>query len=593
MPGRVIEDRLATLGGLLCGVLIVMYQLGLLSVFFPALSSSSTIWRLAYYGGWTMAVLTAGTTVVTNHQVRQIAVPVGIVCILGMVLASLHPIGNISKNYFVAMAALPITVALAVASSPRHLLYLSASVTVLLALIVLADFAFVDGLSTSAGRAAGIAINPNVSAAFLILSYAATSSFLPRPFRLPFAIIVGFAVLTTLSRTSYLAFGLVLLTQIALEVCKWLRNRRFPALPIKHWVANLILILSLVGWVGVATQLNDRIAVAATSSFAGLGTFQVALQEQIDKIGKLAQRYGAKSGENGIHTLSEQSSAVLAQAAEDTGDSNSAVSRVLLLQRSWNEYRNGSWGGVGLEAAHAFAPHNSYIMFAVAFGHIGWLVPIGFVLMTLLTAGIRRADLTVALASLLFFSHDILLSAAMLVPLGLCIAGARSGETAQGRSIRRELVIVSLCAVSLTLASLLMFRAWHTHEFRTVIEAAEPSQRLGFGYLAPLPRSEFPGIVRLDIDKSKLEENGTVIAERPGPIKDVQELGEGRLAIWSRLTLVYSASDNSNPRTNGREYVLKMPAYLHPLMCVVLALIVVWCAAVVYFALKRHQRITS
>jgi len=40
---------------------------------------------------------------------------------------------------------------------------------------------------------------------------------------------------------------------------------------------------------------------------------------------------------------------------------------------------------------------------------------------------------------------------------------------------------------------------------------------------------------------------------------DISKLGNGRFAFWGRQGLVFSATDNSNPNTNGRAYWFVVP----------------------------------
>ncbi|MDP7135379.1 MAG: hypothetical protein QF437_33090, partial [Planctomycetota bacterium] len=38
--------------------------------------------------------------------------------------------------------------------------------------------------------------------------------------------------------------------------------------------------------------------------------------------------------------------------------------------------------------------------------------------------------------------------------------------------------------------------------------------------------------------------------------RDIRELGKGRYSHWTQSTLYFSASDSTDPRTNGRKYEL-------------------------------------
>lgn len=62
-------------------------------------------------------------------------------------------------------------------------------------------------------------------------------------------------------------------------------------------------------------------------------------------------------------------------------------------------------------------------------------------------------------------------------------------------------------------------------------------------------------------DRSPVEiyENQTRLGPAHSTFADIRDLGMGRFAHWQRQGLVFSASDNSDPNSNGRRYWAVVP----------------------------------
>jgi hypothetical protein len=55
----------------------------------------------------------------------------------------------------------------------------------------------------------------------------------------------------------------------------------------------------------------------------------------------------------------------------------------------------------------------------------------------------------------------------------------------------------------------------------------------------------------------RLFEDGKELLPAHAPHADIRTLGTGRWSHWGSNTIVFSTSDNSDPRTNGRKYTVK------------------------------------
>src|SRR5262245_41893951 len=102
--------------------------------------------------------------------------------------------------------------------------------------------------------------------------------------------------------------------------------------------------------------------------------------------------------------------------------------------------------------------------------------------------------------------------------------------------------------------------------FETTITKATPES--GYAWVASLPKT-FPGTLRflyiiskgeIDGDRSaKLTENGRPLGLGGVLHAGIPQRGPGRYSHWGS-SLYFAASDNSNPNTNGRKYILRTTA---------------------------------
>ena len=124
---------------------------------------------------------------------------------LGRCSTLIHPIDGVAKNFLIGTVFVACGSVLAIASAPFALLRFSATVTILSAVICLLDIFFSHGFTNTVGRAAGLSINANVAAAGLFLGAASSFWVVPHRLRTSFLLIVGAAILVTLSRSTLLA----------------------------------------------------------------------------------------------------------------------------------------------------------------------------------------------------------------------------------------------------------------------------------------------------------------------------------------------------------------------------------------------------
>lgn len=426
----------------LSSLFIIAFQLQLLPFFSPLFVADRLFWPIIYYGYWSLVIGLTLVILVTERSILRRTLPVLAVCALAAGLIFTHPIDGISKNFLVAMIFVACASALAIASAPFALLRFSASVTGLSAVICLLDILFTHGFTNSVGRAAGLSINANVAAAGLLLGAASSYWTVPQRLRSPFLLIVGAAIFVTLSKSTGLA-AIGICTAVGADLI-WTRVRSPGPYPRIRWFRSVVLALGLVGWVVAALFSNDRFAVAATDSFRQIGGALTAFEEARQSIARaietkaLPQSSTPAPASDDVEPKSTSSDLIrkmdrddlieaIGRKAENEGDINSISARGLLMDRAFLAYRTGPFFGQGLAAAHALHPHNTFLLFAVAFGHLGWLMPSAFLGLTVYWArSVRQLPLFLATLSVMATSHDILLIPGLLAPVVFGVAGLNS-----------------------------------------------------------------------------------------------------------------------------------------------------------------------
>jgi hypothetical protein len=379
-------------------------------------------------------------------------------CLFVALVTLAHPIDGIAKNFLVATIFVACATVLAMASAPFALLRLSASATVLSAVICLLDILFTRGFTNSVGRAAGLSINANLAAAGLLLGAGSSFWAVPHRWRSPFLLIVGAAIFATLSRSTLLA-AIVICAGVGTDLI-WTRLRSPGPRPRIRWFRSALLALALAGWIVAALFSNDRFSVAATTSFRQIGSALTVLEEARQSIASAVQskappqstaptplsnpdidskpksepadsksdepipRYGeTKARLDELKSKSDEFIEEIGRRAENEGDINSISARGLLMERAFLSYRTGPLFGQGLAAAHALQPHNTFLLFAVAFGDLGWIVPIAFLGLTACWArNTEQLAFFLATLAVMTTSHDILLMPG-LVPIAFGVSG--------------------------------------------------------------------------------------------------------------------------------------------------------------------------
>jgi hypothetical protein len=372
--------------------LIVAFQAQIVPLL-GARTSVGAQWKLAYYGFWLMILCAVGA------NLRLSMLPTLAMCCALAALVIPYPMGPIAKNWIVAIGIIG---CLAIAAPPagmQRVLRISAATTAFIAAGCLVDALFQHGMTDTPGRAAGLNIAPNVAAISLLLGAAVSWPAVPSGLTIYFLLLAGFAIFTTLSKGTILAYLIIF------SFVGWRYLRPMKA------AGPLAFTVLLAAWIGAAWTVNPQFMTATRNSISNITNALPSLERAELAISSSQHQQAVapkKPNEARIQAISKR--------AETEGDRNSLSARFLLLQRAWLLYEQKPWQGYGLDFAHKTAPHNAFLFFALAFGMIGWLIPLSFL-------WIVRNNLPLAACTVFAFatSHDFLVPA-LVVSIGLSIA---------------------------------------------------------------------------------------------------------------------------------------------------------------------------
>lgn len=566
--------------------LIAAFYTQFIPFFQQPLLATSPSWHFVYYGFWILAILLSALVVWSSPKVRRRAFPMAILCLFSLVLTASHPIDPIAKNFVTAIVIAGCLTIFVHASKRDILTWFMASVAVLIALICLFDISFPDGFTDSFGRAAGFGVNANVTAASLLLGALASYSAMTEGVRLPFFIVIGAALVATLSRSTMIV---AVATLGWITVAAWLGDRgvwrRYMQQRSSTVVARRLLIV-FIGWLGIAATVNDRFIFAAADAFLGL---QKAVDIFIQADQQVWQRHEEKDPNHAGNRGSEQDLTFTA-VAKELGKQNSAASRALLLKGSIVAFLSGPPFGIGLQAAHDLGPHNTFLLFAIAFGWLGVFIPLGFLFLAFMHARCA-GDLAFGLgvAGLMLFSHDVLLIPALLVPfvVGIAMQGSTAEYLSENACDVAAMKVIACITFALLVLGCRCVAVGYTGPTKNAIEVSNIWRSSERAYAVPLYPPVFRGLLRtVDTKSDRIEgrlevvEGGKRISRAPAETQHASLIGNGEFYQSNRNIVVFTATDGSDPRANGLSYSVEQSVAMHPLMYLVLIATLLWCLGI-------------
>jgi len=590
---------------------LVAYQTWFMPFFQTFFAGREWLARPVFYALYGSILVISAVVLVVRPDVRRKILPFAIAAAIGIAAVALHPIGLVARAYIIALVLGGTTMVLMLGSAPVAMLRLSAAITALNAALCLLELPFEQGFTNVAGRAAGLAINANVAAAALLLGAAASYRAVPERLRASFFVLVGAGLLVTLSRS--ILITAVVAVGIPILVHAWHRHRQGfrPAFGRRGagkgaLGAAGLLALVLLAWIALALTTNPEfpaalrgvgsdVTSAATALDAAHGAVSASVEENGDS--EIAPNSAAAP------RVTAANDAAVLKAFEnrlrDEGHRNTISARTLLLERALIFYRDNGFFGSGLEIAQSLAPHNSFVLFALAFGHLGWLIPlavVAFVFYPVRDAG----DLPLGLATLgtMLTSHDILLTPSLFLPIALGIAGMLAGRKDPATAVRTYPGLAYAVGVgaSFFVLGCLVIR------FASPLLAAqqlrvENIKSYGDSYVAMLETPESAGIFQVadgdalaSDDKAYLLEGATALSRVEAVTSGRSPVRPGQYALTKPKVVVFDATDASDPRSNGRSYEIGLPLVVSPLFYVFLGAVVAWTAGTMLIVFRAARK---
>ncbi|AZO74473.1 MAG: hypothetical protein E5V92_03895 [Mesorhizobium sp.] len=652
---------LTNISAWLCAFTVVIYQSWFMPYFLPFFTGRDEFARLVFhtlYGGILFVVI---AVLAARRDVLGAVLPLAIAAVMAVAPVALHPIGIVAECYLITLFLGGAAIVFMLASTPAMVLRISASITVLSAVTCFLDLLFANGFTNTPGRAAGLAINPNVAAAGLLLGAAASYRAVSQKWRASFLVLIGAALLATLSRSTFLAaFGTVAVP-VVIRIWQQFRSDRRFQIDLNGWGRAAVVAFALLGVIGIALATNAYFRLAMNESFAGVLSVGRALDEASEAVDASRDRYPsaavpvvpspaevsvnqpappdspggiepppAKSAISstphpetdrpaGSAALSLQSdtppSSAASQSANvakmralgerlaDEGKRNSISARALFLERGLLAYREGGFFGRGLEEAQALVPHNTFLLFAIAFGHLGWLIPIGLVGFAFCFArNPGDLGLGIAIVGVMLTSHDILLTPSLFLPVALGIGGMLAERRASARKLSTARNSESWSFAFGTATGVAAFAAGCAAILLVTPPLAGGRLLNGTmlavrgGYETPLPRSQFPGLFQFDDLPGGSSSQASHLREDRTPLQRVDwsshgwpAVRQGEYTFRRRDAVLFAATDSSDPRNNGRTYEIAVPLSVSALCFILLGAIIAWLIATVISIRGSHR----
>ncbi|RWE73548.1 MAG: hypothetical protein EOS81_36765, partial [Mesorhizobium sp.] len=141
---------------------MALYQSWFMPFFLPFFTGRDEFARLVFHALYGSVLIVSFAVLVVRRDVRKAIVPLAIAAAMAVAPVALHPVGIVAKCYLITLFLGGAAIVTMLASSPATVLRLSASATALSAVICFLDLCFANGFTNTPGRAAGLAINPNV-----------------------------------------------------------------------------------------------------------------------------------------------------------------------------------------------------------------------------------------------------------------------------------------------------------------------------------------------------------------------------------------------------------------------------------------------
>jgi hypothetical protein len=303
-------------------------------------------------------------------------------------------------------------------------------------LIVVATAALcVIDLVVVGGRPAGLYFNPNVAALALLLGALGTVRSLPPSLRFPIILIVALGLLATLSRSGLLIASVIALTVLLLDCPDILKHR--AAYRIGAWSVATVLIagsaylaMAHLSSAPISNELLwERLRIIV---FPTADAKKIVSDRSMDAVSSrslastdIATPIDCTSWTAVLHGLHKAQSCpwLDPQVMDREEHINSVVARIRFTLRGIATIVDAPWLGSGLDRAFSLRPHNSFLLFGIAYGVGGLLFVPVFCIFICRHMGMRNGlPLVIFVALTSVFSHDIFLSRDLVAGLAIALS---------------------------------------------------------------------------------------------------------------------------------------------------------------------------
>lgn len=261
-----------------------------------------------------------------------------------------------------------------------------------------------EDVAGTIGRSPGLHYDPNRNGHALVLSMFVAQFFIPRHLRLPFALLIGAAVLCTFSRSSMLAWGLA------------------------------VVFSTLLGYHGSGSYILKSVALALVGAAGYIIASGMAPQLIID--------WGLAEFVN-ENMMDRLTGSLFGQEDE------SNVARIEIAQAGWQMYASNPWTGAGLGATAQLLDtgaivyggvHNTLLDIAAELGTLGAITFLCLGLLPFLTNSSSCLLFALLYFFTAMFAHTQLEEAfiAILLPMGVLHLNRHQNRSGRSRRRRRR-----------------------------------------------------------------------------------------------------------------------------------------------------------
>lgn len=544
-------------------IAIIAVQTNFANFFLPSVSDN-IIWSCFYFLYFALSFCAILTHYFLGNQLTTHTFIVSAILLLIMIPIIYGEDGGATKSALLSLLLLFIIINSVAISQSNLPLFLSGFMLVFNCIGCILDILYTSGFSNTLGRAAGLAINPNLAAEQILLATFGIYPLMPSNLKFLIRLVAPAGLFFTLSRASMLWGLSAVLINFFFNLTSTEEKNICLNKQIKQFV-NTLIIIGVISTLALCT--NDRFGVAVQNSILGFKDFTIfifnsttkyfsinplALDQKYPKIKyylpvdsincfseptlkyylsssppSMANPHFQKSpikcpistkyvfpGYEAINIYFPLNHNVKNSVSDNYAESsnflnkieknNSAVGRVLYLIRSLNIIKNNKIMGIGLQNSFDLSAHNTFALMWMGLGFFGLLVCI-ILLFQLLIINTRPHNISMFFVTMgiMLTSHNFFLLPSMIVPLAICLAyrGEVFKNSVSSESFRQAFLIILVSVLLIPTASIAVINSQIKSSTRELIKREDIVKESSYAFNANIPRLDaFGGLLDYDFD---------------------------------------------------------------------------------------------